>query len=274
MSSNGSRADCAVGIFDSGLGGLTVVREVQRILPQESVIYYGDTARVPYGNKSPETVTRYSRQIVDFLLERNVKAIVVACNTATAYALEELEKQYAERVEIIGVVKPGVKAALDSTRSGRIGVIGTRGTIASGVYERELRAARADVEVTALATPLLVPLVEEDWLDHDAARLIVREYLEPLKAAEVDTVVLGCTHYPLLKGVLAEELGSEVKLVDSAENAARALGEALQSGGLQSSAMGIGELKLFVSDVPEIFGPLAERFLGTSVQAVQRAPLD
>ncbi len=271
MSSDVSRSDNAVGIFDSGLGGLTVVREVQRQLPSEKVIYYGDTARVPYGNKSPETVARYAQQIGDFLLQHDVKAIVVACNTATAYALNELRKRY--KVEVIGVIDPGVKAALDSTRNGSIGVIGTRGTIASGVYERALTAAQKNVRVTALATPLLVPLVEEDWLDHEASRLIVREYVAPLKAAKVDTVVLGCTHYPLLKAVLAQELGPEVKLVDSAENAAAALAQVLKRAAILRESQTSGSLKIYVSDIPGAFGEMAARFLGTSIGSVERVPL-
>lgn len=274
MSSDNARADCPVGIFDSGLGGLTVVREVRRQLQSEKVIYYGDTARVPYGNKSPETVTRYARQIGDFLLERGVKAIVVACNTATAYALTDLRKRYANKVEVIGVVEPGVKAALDVTHNGKIGVIGTRGTIASGVYESALIAARADVRVTTLATPLLVPLVEEDWLDHEASKLIVREYMEPFKAADVDTVVLGCTHYPLLKSLITEALGSGVNLVDSAENAARALGDVLEKNTLLRSSDLSGSLKIYVSDIPGLFGNMASRFLGTSVGSVERLVLD
>jgi glutamate racemase len=274
MSDDGSPADKPVGIFDSGLGGLTVVREMRRQLPFEHVIYYGDTARVPYGNKSPETVVRYARQIGDFLLERDVKAIVVACNTATAYALGELRKRYADKVVIIGVIDPGVKAALDATRNGSIGVIGTRGTIASGVYERALMADQKNVRVTALATPLLVPLVEEDWLDHEASKLIVREYVKPLKAAQIDTLVLGCTHYPLLKAVLAEEFGPEVKLVDSAENTAAALVEALKQAAIVRESKAAGSLKIYVSDIPRVFGEMAARFLGASVGSVERVTLD
>ncbi|MCS7062664.1 MAG: glutamate racemase [Methylacidiphilales bacterium] len=263
-----------IGIFDSGLGGLTVVHEVMQQLSAEDVIYYGDTARVPYGNKSPETVTRYAREIADFLLGQGVKALVVACNTATAYALTDLRERYGGRVPVMGVVEPGVRAALRVTRNGRVGVIGTRGTIASGVYEQALKRLRPDVEVVALATPLLVPLVEEDWLDHEASRLIVREYIEPLRRAGVDTVILGCTHYPLLKGVLSEELGDGVRLVDSAENVARDLAERLWADGhLRRGVKREGRLKIYVSDVPGMFGDLARRFLGEPVAEVEKVVL-
>src|SRR4051795_10474316 len=192
----------SIGVFDSGIGGLTVAKEVIRQLPHESVIYFGDTARVPYGPKSPETVRRYSREIAGFLRAEGVKGIVIACNTATAHALSVLRDEM--DMPVIGVVEPGARAAVAATRRGHIGVIGTVGTIKSGAYERAIRALDPDVLITARACPLFVPLVEEGWIDHEATRLIAQEYLEPMLAAEIDTLVLGCTHYPLIKDLLRD----------------------------------------------------------------------
>ena len=181
-----------IGVFDSGIGGLTVVRELIRRLPHERIIYFGDTARLPYGPKSPETVRRYSREITSWLLEQGVKVVVVACNTATAHALPALRAEFP--VPVIGVAEPGAQAAVQATQSGRVGVIGTAGTVSSGAYDRAIHALRPDAVVTSCACPLFVPLVEEGWLDTKATRLIAREYLESLHDARVDTVVLGCTH--------------------------------------------------------------------------------
>ena len=185
-----------IGIFDSGLGGLTVVREVIRQLPHERIIYFGDTARVPYGPKSPDTVRRYSHEISAYLKSQDVKAIVVACNTATAHALPMLQGDLS--IPVVGVVDPGARAAVAASRRRELGVIGTAGTISSGAYERAIRTIAPDAHILARACPLFVPLVEEGWLDKDATRLIAREYLTPLRDAGVDTLVLGCTHYPLL----------------------------------------------------------------------------
>src|SRR5207245_1515640 len=214
-----------LGVFDSGIGGLTVARAVFERLPHESVIYFGDTARVPYGPKSPETVRRYSAEILAYLLQRGVKAVVVACNTSTAQALEHLTAR--SPVPVVGVIEPGARAAVRATRSGTIGVIGTAGTIASGAYERAIKALRPDARVHSHPCPLFVPLVEEGWFEHPAAELIAREYLEPLKRANVDVLVLGCTHYPLLKPLLARVMGSDVTLVDSAEETATAVSREL-----------------------------------------------
>src|SRR5579871_6629171 len=186
----------AVGAFDSGVGGLTVVKAMRQLLPAEDILYVGDTARVPYGNKSPETIVRYSLENLAFLSRHGVKAVVVACNTASAHALAVLKKT--ADLPVIGVIAPGVEAALAATRNGRIGVVGTQGTIASAAYQNLLQQRRPGVEITAVAAPLLVSLVEEDWLRHPATRLILEEYFAPFRAAQVDTVVLACTHYPLL----------------------------------------------------------------------------
>ena len=211
-------ADAPIGVFDSGLGGLTVAAEVMRQLPAEGLIYFGDTARVPYGPKAPSTVRRYSREIASFLEREGVKAIVVACNTATAHALTALRAEL--HVPVIGVIEPGARAAVAATRSGNVGVIGTAGTIRSGAYERAIRELAPDARITVQPCPLFVPLVEEGWLDKDATRLVAEEYLEPLIDAGVDSVVLGCTHYPLLKPMLAAVLGNGVQLIDSAAESA------------------------------------------------------
>ena len=264
-----------IGIFDSGLGGLTVVREVMRQLPGERIIYFGDTARVPYGPKSPDTVRRYSREIAAFLTSQDVKAIVIACNTATAHALPTLRSELT--IPVIGVVEPGARAAVAASRRRELGVIGTAGTIASGAYERAIRALAADAHIVARACPLFVPLVEEGWLDRDATRLIAREYLAPLKDAGVDTLVLGCTHYPLLKPMLSEVLGPDVVLIDSAEETASETAAVLATRGLLTNDPGdrsaIGWHRFVVSDAPDHFLRLGQRFLGAPIDRVDTLTL-
>ena len=257
-----------IGVFDSGIGGLTVVRELMRQLPHESIIYFGDTARVPYGNKSPETVQRYSGEIADFLEHRGVKAIVVACNTATAHALPVL---VAERsVPVIGVVEPGARAAVAASRGGRIGVIGTLGTVRSGAYERAIHTLRPDASVTARPCPLFVPLVEEGWTEHAAARIVAREYLAPLVQDHIDTLVLGCTHYPLLKPLLRDELGADVRLIDSAEETAAETARVLRGRGLEAPASAEPHYHFVSSDTPAQFRELGQRFLGRAIDEVER----
>ncbi|MGH7569087.1 MAG: glutamate racemase [Gemmatimonadales bacterium] len=259
-----------LGVFDSGIGGLTVARALFERLPRESVIYFGDTARVPYGPKSPDTVRRYSAEILAYLLHRGVKAVVVACNTSTAHALDYLRAH--SPVPVIGVIEPGAHAAVAATKTGHVGVIGTAGTIASGAYERAIRGLRADVVVHAQACPLFVPLVEEGWFDHAAAELIAREYLGPLRAAKVDVLVLGCTHYPLLKPLLARVMGPGVTLVDSAEETAKAVAAELEARGLL--AVGGNHEHLFVvSDDEPHFRGVGARFLGERLQNVEVVPL-
>lgn len=256
-----------VGVFDSGIGGLTVAQEVIRQLPHESVVYFGDTARVPYGPKSPETVRRYSREIAAFLKEQGVKSIVIACNTATAHALSALRDEL--EMPVIGVVEPGARAAVAATQTGHIGVIGTVGTIKSGAYERAIRALHPDVMITARACPLFVPLVEEGWTDHDATRLVAREYLEPLIAADVDTLVLGCTHYPLLKPLLRDVLGSSVRLIDSAEETAAETARTLAGAGMVAAADAEPTYRFVASDDPLQFLQLGQRFLGGTMEGVE-----
>ncbi len=260
-----------IGVFDSGIGGLTVVHELMRQLPHESIIYFGDTARVPYGNKSPETVQRYSREIADFLQQRGVKAIVVACNTATAHALPMLRAERA--IPVIGVVEPGARAAVAASRSGAIGVIGTAGTVRSGAYDRAIHALRPDARVTAQACPLFVPLVEEGWTDRDATRLVAQEYLRPVVGHNVDTVVLGCTHYPLLKPLLHDVLGADERLIDSAEETAAETARVLHDRGLSAPDGATPRYHFVASDEPSLFLALGQRFLGSAIDDVERHPL-
>jgi glutamate racemase len=255
-----------IGIFDSGLGGLTVAHAIMRHLPGESLIYFGDTARVPYGPKSPETVRRYSQEIAAFLLEQGVKAIVVACNTATAHALPLLADTLP--VPVLGVVGPGARAAVRATKTGHIGVIGTTGTIRSQAYVRAIHAESPDAIVTATACPLLVPLVEEGWTNHDATHLIAREYLDPFLREEIDTLVLGCTHYPLLKPLIGEIIGRRVRLIDSAEETALDTGRLLASSDLASRATS-GTYRFIASDDPQQFLKLGQRFFGDAIDDVE-----
>lgn len=259
-------SDAPIGVFDSGIGGLTVARSVIQQLPHESLLYFGDTARVPYGPKSPDTVQRYSREIATFLQAEGVKAIVVACNTATAHALATLRSEF--DMPIIGVVEPGARAAVAASRSGRIGVIGTVGTIKSGAYERAIRALSPDVSILARACPLFVPLVEEGWIDHEATRLVAREYLAPFIEAEIDTLVLGCTHYPLLAPLLAELLGPDVRLIDSAAETAA---EAARTLGTERMLSRASEpvYRFVASDDPLMFLQLGQRFLGGAIEGVE-----
>jgi glutamate racemase len=256
-----------VGVFDSGIGGLTVAHEVIRQLPHESLVYFGDTARVPYGPKSPDTVRRYSREIAAFLSDQGVKSIVIACNTATAHALNVLRDEMP--MPVIGVVEPGARAAVAATTGGHIGVIGTVGTIKSGAYERAIRAINPDVMITARACPLFVPLVEEGWTEHDATRVVAREYLEPLIAADIDTLVLGCTHYPLLKPILREVLGERVKLIDSAEETAAETARMLASREIAAPAEADPTYRFVASDDPLQFLQLGQRFLGGTMEGVE-----
>ena len=256
-----------IGIFDSGVGGLTVTGALFHTLPKESTIYFGDTARVPYGPKSPETVRRYSLEILHWLVGQGVKLVTVACNTSTAHALAAL--QAASPVPVVGVIEPGARAAVGASKTGRIGVIGTAGTIASGAYTRAIRALRPDAVVEAQACPLFVPLVEEGWFDHPATELVAREYLAPLIVAKVDVVVLGCTHYPLLKPLLARVLGPTVTLVDSAEETARAVAKVLGEQGLREPAGAPLTHRFAVSDDPARFTTVGSRFLGERLGGVE-----
>jgi glutamate racemase len=264
--------DAPIGVFDSGLGGLTVAKELMRQLPSESLIYFGDTARVPYGPKSPATVRRYSRAVAGFLRDEGVKAIVVACNTATAHALSALRAELS--VPVVGVVEPGATAAINASPTRRIGVIGTAGTIKSGAYERAIRERAPSAQITVQACPLFVPFVEEGWLDHAATQLVAREYLSSFEAGGVDTLVLGCTHYPLLKRVIGEAVGAAVTLIDSAEETAAETGRVLRQLGLEAGIDHVPSYRFVASDDPRQFQELGERFLGRSIDAVEIRTLD
>ena len=260
-----------IGLFDSGVGGLTVLREVIRQLPNESTIYFGDTARVPYGSKSGDVITRFSMEIAQFLLQEKVKMIVVACNTASAFALSALRARL--DVPLIGVIEPGAHAALSVSRTGRIGVIGTEGTIESQAYTEAIHRLKAGTHVYGQACPLIVPLVEEGWIDKPVALEIVKEYLIPLLANDVDALVLGCTHYPLLKPVLSRVAGPQVRLIDSAEETARAVGDKLKELNLEAPSGAPVLRRFFVSDAPEKFEKVGLRFLGREIPGVKRVDI-
>ncbi len=256
-----------IGIFDSGIGGLTVAREIVRRLPHESIVYFGDTARVPYGPKSPETVRRYSREATAFLLSRGVKAVVVACNTATAHALEMLRGELP--VPVLGVIDPGARAAVAATRARRVGVIGTAGTIHSGAYDLAVRRRLEDVRVYAQPCPLFVPLVEEGMETAPATHLIAQDYLRPLRDMDVDVLVLGCTHYPRLRPVLQEIMGQDVVLVDSGAETARELERTLAQHNLLRGDGPASFHEFWASDSPLRMKELGSRFMGELIRDVR-----
>ena len=262
----------SIGIFDSGVGGLTVLREIMHVLPQEDTLYFGDTARVPYGTKSPETVTRYAGEIAAFLMKRDIKLLVVACNTASAVALPTLKRQLP--VPVVGVIEPGARRAVEVTRTGRIGVIGTAGTIRSSAYTRAIKRLKPDAEVLTRACPLFVPLAEEGWTDNQIARLTAITYLQELKDAGVDTLVLGCTHYPLLKPLIADVMGPSVTLVDSAEETAHTVAAILADKKLLRPPAEMGNHNYYVSDIPAGFVRVGNRFLGGKLGDVFQISLD
>lgn len=249
----------AIGIFDSGIGGLTVLQEIKTALPRENTIYLGDTARVPYGIRSAETVTRYSFENTRFLLSQEIKMLVIACNTASAISLAAVQKEFP--LPVIGVLEPGARAAAAATRSRRVGVIGTEATIASGAYERVIRQIDPAVKVFSRACPLFVPLVEEGWLDNDVSELAARRYLDSLMEENVDTLVLGCTHYPLLKPVLGRIVGGGVTLIDSATETAREVAAVLGKLNWHRSDAGPVERRHFVTDTPARFERIGQLFL-------------
>ncbi|MBT0652278.1 glutamate racemase [Geomobilimonas luticola] len=262
----------AIGIFDSGVGGLTVLKEIVRTLPQEDTIYLGDTARVPYGTKSPETVTRYARQITAFLVQRDIKLLVVACNTASAVSLDALKESF--DLPIVGVIEPGARRAAAVTRTGKVGVIGTAGTIKSSAYSKAIKRINPEIQVVTRACPLFVPLAEEGWVDNEIARLTAHAYLEGLREEGVDTLVLGCTHYPLLKGIIADVMGDDVKLVDSAEETAHTVAEILGRQEMLRPEAERGNHHYFVTDVPAGFIRVGNRFLGGKLGDVYQVNLD
>jgi len=264
-------AELPIGIFDSGVGGLTVARQINRVLPREDLVYLGDTARVPYGTKSPATVVRFACEDTQFLLQQNVKAVVVACNTCSAWALPMLVKKF--QVPVFGVIQPGVETALELTRSGRVGIIGTNATIRSQAYSKGLLARRSGVRVFAAACPLLVPLVEEGWLNHPITESVLDEYLPPLLRRRIDTLILGCTHYPLLKKAIRKVVGRKVVLVDSAEACAGDVHRRLKDLKLLSSRRRQGVIQPFVTDETDRFSEVADRFLGVRAEPAWKVDL-
>ncbi len=260
-----------LGFFDSGVGGLTVVRAVQELLPAEDILYLGDTARLPYGSKSPETIRHFADEDVRFLISKGVKAIVVACNTATAHALPRLHEQY--RIPILGVIEPGVEAALANPDTHRIGIIATRGTIASHAYQHALALRRTGLIIHGQPTPLLVPFIEENWIDHPATRTVLKTYLDPMVERGIDTLMLACTHYPLLIPILREILPADVRLVDSASTCAEHLKKELTRLDLLNHQEIPGKLELHLTDLSDEFESLARQFLSRSPGRIQRAVL-
>ena len=263
----------AIGIFDSGVGGLTVLKEFIKMMPFEDVIYFGDVGRTPYGGRSKEIITQFTNQDVSFLSEQNVKFIICACNSASSVALEDVQKNH--QIEIIGVIEPGAKAAVQKSKNGKIGVIGTHATISSNAYAKYIHSIDPQLKVFSLACPLFVPLAEEGYIEKEATYIIARDYLKTMRDVEIDTLVLGCTHYPLLKEVIASVMGDEVTLIDSGEETAKTslklITEASLLNPMSSQKPGMsGEIKYFVSDVPEKFSKVASRFMGNEVVNITR----
>jgi len=266
------RAERPIGVFDSGLGGLTVLRALHRRLPAEDLIYFGDTARVPYGTKGAGTVQTFAWQDARFLAGLGVKMLVVACNTASAFALENLTARLP--IPVLGVIEPGVEAALASTTGGPVGVIGTRGTITSGRYQEGLAGQLPATRIHAQACPLFVPLAEEGLVDHQLTDLACEEYLGDLRDAGVDTLILGCTHYPLLKPAIARFMGPDVHLVDSAETLAAAAAKQLEATALLHDGGATGHLEFYLSDIPWTFTEVGAQFLGRPITDVRTVNLD
>ncbi len=258
--------DSPIGVFDSGIGGLTVVRHLTSRLSDESIVYFGDTARVPYGSKSDDTVTRFAFENARFLLNRGVKLIVVACNTVSAVALDALRSSF--DVPIVGMIEPGARAAVRLSKKKSVGIIGTLGTVESRAYEKAIGSEDPSLRVHATACPLLVPIAEEGWMSHPAARMVADEYLAELRKQNIDVLVLGCTHYPVLRGVIQEAIGGEVTLVDSGEEAVKEVASILRER--RMDAQGGGEVfrHYYVSDIPRKFKEVGERFLGRPIDGL------
>lgn len=260
--------DAPIGVFDSGVGGLTVVKSLRARLPQEQIIYLGDTARIPYGTRSPSTIERYALQNARFLEEMNIKLLVIACNTASALALGRLRS--VSPIPTLGVIQPGALQAVRASRSGRIGVIGTEATINSGAYTQAIRGFDPSARITSIACPLFVSLAEEGWETHaEATRLIARTYLAPLSEAEVDTLVLGCTHYPILRSVISDVMGPDVKLIDSGEAMANEVASLLAERDQMRVETSPAQNHFYVTDAAERFRRVAERFLGEPLSRLE-----
>lgn len=268
-------SDAPIGVFDSGVGGLTVAREIMRNLPKERIVYFGDTARVPYGSKSKDTIIRFSRQIIRFLRTRDVKAIVVACNTASALALDEVEQEL--DIPIIGVLKPGARVAAATTKNKRIGVIGTESTINSGMYPQFIREQDPEITVYGKACPLFVPLVEEGWLKDPVTEEVAKRYLEELLKQEIDTLILGCTHYPLIRSLVGRIAGEQVRLVNPAYETAQELGHLLEKEGIANSGEHLEEgerYQFYVSDAADKFKHFANSILPYDIETTRKINIE
>ncbi|MBX7041305.1 MAG: glutamate racemase [Ignavibacteria bacterium] len=260
-----------IGVFDSGIGGLTVARSLFEFLPNENIIYVGDTARLPYGTKSKETVISYSVEIAKFLLNKNVKMIIVACNTASSVALHRLRQ--ITKVPVIGVIKPGCKAAIAATNNYRIGVIGTLGTVQSYSYKTQIHKYDRNIDVRSKACSLFVQLAEDGWIDNKVSRMIAKEYLTELKESGIDTLILGCTHYPVLSGTISGVMGKKVKLIDSGKETAKEVQRILERLNLLNPQRAPGKHKFFVTDFQKKFKEISERFLGQAIHDVKKIRL-
>lgn len=260
-----------IGVFDSGVGGLTVLAEIIRHLPGENVVYFGDVGRTPYGPRSKDIIIQFTRQDIAFLMEQDVKFIVCACNTASSVALDVVRQEYA--VQMLGVIEPGARASVEATRNGKIGIIGTQATIASDAYPKAIRELDRKVKVFSLACPLFVPLAEEGYQDKPAAALIADDYLKILRDNGIDTLVLGCTHYPLLKNIIQRGIGDDVTIIDSAMSTAGELRDYLRRDDLENDSGAAPQYKYYVSDVPDRFAPVAERFLGQRIGNIIRVDI-
>ncbi|MDI6785406.1 MAG: glutamate racemase [bacterium] len=256
----------SIGIFDSGFGGLTVLSEVAKLFTKENIIYFGDVARSPYGPKSKETIIKYALEISKFLFNQGVKIIVIACNTASSCALEVLQEEYS--IPIIGVIQPGAEEAVRITKNYKIGVIGTEGTINNNVYNRIIKSLNKEMQVVSQPCPLFVSLVEEGWVDTEVTHLIAKEYLSSLKENQVDTLILGCTHYPLLKDVIQKVMGKDVFLIDSATTVANKVKSILEEQNILSSKESSGNIRFYVSDEPSRFVRIGERFLDKEIRVI------
>ena len=266
--------DAPVGVFDSGVGGLTVAREIMRNLPSEKIVYFGDTARVPYGSKSRETIIRYSRQIIRFLKEQQVKAIVVACNTASAFALDAVSAEF--DIPVLGVIESGARVAAQQTKNKRVGVIGTVGTVGSGIHESYLKRYDPEITVVGKACPLFVPLVEEGWLHDPITVEVTKRYLGELQEKDIDSLILGCTHYPLLRSTIRSVMGEGVRLVNPAYETALELGRLLEEKDLLSTGKEQADFpyKFFVSDLADKFKDFANSILPYDVEMTQKIDIE
>lgn len=271
MLENPPNCDAPIGIFDSGVGGLTVYRAIKRRLPNESLIYLGDTARVPYGTRSLATVERYALEDVAFIQSKKVKAIVIACNTISALAANRLREQ--SPVPVVGVIRAGARRAVGATKSGYVGVIATEGTIASGAYERTMLSMRGGLEIISRACPLFVPLAEEGWVDHSVTRQVAEEYLAEMRASRVDTLVLGCTHYPILRPIIEQVMGDQIAYIDSGEAVADVVANMLSEQGLLRTANEPPAEEFYVTDSASRFRRVAELFLGRPLELIESVEL-